>query len=29
LQDMPWVPPAYKPDGAEFFKRLRNELELP
>lgn len=29
LQDMPWVLPAYGPDGAEFFKRLCNELGLP
>jgi uncharacterized protein (DUF169 family) len=28
LQDMPWVPPSYEPDGAEFFERLRNELGL-
>ena len=29
LRDMPWVLPAYKPDGAEFFKRLRIELSKP
>ncbi|HXZ95386.1 MAG TPA: DUF169 domain-containing protein [Dehalococcoidia bacterium] len=28
LQDMPWVLPAYKPDGKEFVKRLHNELGL-
>ena len=28
LQDMPWVLPAYKPDGMEFVKRLQNELGL-
>lgn len=28
LQDMPWVPPSYEPDGAEFFERLHNELGL-
>jgi uncharacterized protein (DUF169 family) len=28
LQDMPWVLPAYEPDGAEFVKRLCNELGL-
>jgi uncharacterized protein (DUF169 family) len=28
LQEMPWVPPAYKPDGLEFVKRLNNELGL-
>jgi uncharacterized protein (DUF169 family) len=26
LQDMPWVLPAYKPDGAEFVKRLLVKL---
>jgi uncharacterized protein (DUF169 family) len=29
LQDMPWVLPAYKPDGAEFVRRLLIELALP
>ncbi|MFC2011183.1 DUF169 domain-containing protein [Chloroflexota bacterium] len=31
LQDMPWVLPSFKPDGAEFFNRTRDELakELP
>jgi uncharacterized protein (DUF169 family) len=29
LQDMPWILPAYQPDGIEFVKRLRDELELP
>ena len=28
LQDMPWVPPAYKPDGAEFVRRLLIELGI-
>ena len=28
LQDMPWVPPAYKPDGQEFVKRLLIELGI-
>ena len=28
LQDMPWVLPAYKPDGQEFVKRLLIELGL-
>jgi len=28
LQDMPWVLPAYEPDGAEFVKRLCDELGL-
>jgi len=28
LQDMPWVLPAYQPDGIEFVKRLRNELGI-
>ena len=28
LQDMPWVPPAYKPDGLEFVKRLLIELGI-
>ncbi len=28
LQDMPWVLPAYKPDGLEFVKRLLIELGL-
>ena len=28
LQDMPWVLPAFEPDGAEFIKRLRDELRL-
>ncbi|MHA2380915.1 MAG: hypothetical protein ACXADS_16725, partial [Candidatus Thorarchaeota archaeon] len=28
LQDMPWVLPAYKPDGQEFVKRLQIELGL-
>jgi hypothetical protein len=31
LQDMPWVLPAFQPDGAEFFNRTRDKLmeELP
>jgi uncharacterized protein (DUF169 family) len=28
LQDMPWIPPAYKPDGLEFVKRLLIELGI-
>ena len=28
LQEMPWVLPAYEPDGTEFVKRLLNELGL-
>lgn len=28
LQDMPWVLPAYRPDGMEFIKRLRNDLGI-
>jgi uncharacterized protein (DUF169 family) len=28
LQDMPWVLPAYQPDGIEFVNRLRNEIGL-
>jgi uncharacterized protein (DUF169 family) len=28
LQDMPWVLPAYEPDGAEFVRRLCKELGL-
>ncbi len=28
LQDMPWVLPAYEPDGPEFVKRLQTELGL-
>jgi uncharacterized protein (DUF169 family) len=28
LRDMPWVPPAYQPDGDEFFKRVRAELGI-
>jgi uncharacterized protein (DUF169 family) len=28
LQDMPWVLPAYKPDGKEFVKRLLIELGI-
>jgi uncharacterized protein (DUF169 family) len=28
LEKMPWVLPAYKPDGLEFVKRLQTELEL-
>ena len=28
LQNMPWVPPAYKPDGAEFVRRLLIELGI-
>jgi len=28
LQDMPWVLPAYKPDGAEFVRRLLIELGI-
>jgi len=26
LQDMPWVLPAYKPDGLEFVRRLLTKL---
>jgi len=29
LQDMPWVLPAYKPDGGEFVRQLSSELGLP
>jgi uncharacterized protein (DUF169 family) len=29
LQDMPWVPPAYQPDGLEFVKKLRDDLGIP
>jgi len=28
LQDMPWVPPAFEPDGADYFKRLSRELGI-
>ena len=28
LQDMPWVLPAYKPDGPEFVKRLIDKLGI-
>lgn len=28
LQDMPWVLPAYQPDGPEFVRRLQSELGL-
>ena len=28
LQDMPWVLPAFEPDGMEFVKRLQDELGL-
>jgi uncharacterized protein (DUF169 family) len=28
LRDMPWVLPAYEPDGADFVKRLSNELGI-
>jgi uncharacterized protein (DUF169 family) len=28
LQDMVWVLPAFEPDGAEFIKRLRDQLRL-
>ena len=28
LRDMPWVPPAYKPDGKEFVRRLLIELGI-
>jgi uncharacterized protein (DUF169 family) len=28
LQDMPWVPPAYEPDGMEFVKRVLMELGI-
>jgi uncharacterized protein (DUF169 family) len=28
LRDMPWVPPAYKPDGKEFVRRLLKELGI-
>lgn len=29
LQEMTWLLPGYRPDGAEFFKRLRADLGLP
>jgi uncharacterized protein (DUF169 family) len=29
LQDMPWIPPAYEPDGMEFVRRLLIELGIP
>ena len=29
LQEMPWVLPAYQPDGMEFVKRLLIKLDLP
>jgi len=29
LKDMPWLLPAYGPDGMEFVKKLRKELNLP
>jgi uncharacterized protein (DUF169 family) len=28
LQDMPWVLPAYKPDGPEFVRRLLDKLDI-
>ena len=28
LRDMPWVPPAYKPDGMEFVRKLLASLGL-
>jgi hypothetical protein len=28
LQEMPWVLPAYKPDGTEFVRRLLSELGI-
>jgi uncharacterized protein (DUF169 family) len=28
LKEMPWVPPAFKPDGSEFVKKLCNRLGL-
>lgn len=28
LQDIPWVLPAYKPDGLEFVERLLDKLGL-
>lgn len=28
LQDMQWILPSYKPDGAKFFRELRNELGI-
>ena len=28
LQEMPWVPPAYKPDGLEFVRGLLNKLGI-
>jgi hypothetical protein len=28
LQEMPWVLPAFKPDGTEFVKRLLMELGI-
>jgi len=28
LGDMPWIPPAYGPDGAEFIKGLLVKLEM-
>lgn len=29
LREMPWVLPGYRPDGPEYFKRLRTDLGLP
>jgi hypothetical protein len=28
LQDMPWVLPAFEPDGPEFVKRLLGKLGM-
>jgi hypothetical protein len=28
LQEMPWVLPAYKPDGPEFVRRLLDKLDI-
>jgi hypothetical protein len=28
LQEMPWVLPAYKPDGLEFVRRLTDKLGI-
>ncbi len=28
LRDMPWIPPAYEPNGQEFVQRLMTELGM-
>jgi uncharacterized protein (DUF169 family) len=28
LKDMPWIPPAFQPDGFEFVKQLRDDLGI-